>query len=80
MSVAGIGNAAVGALVATVLGSVFTNESSKPATKGDIIALANKIKRYQKVINLPFRNNGTRPYCDMETKQIVYFMSGRLPV
>ncbi|MFT4830508.1 MAG: hypothetical protein ACI815_000142 [Psychroserpens sp.] len=73
MSAPGIGNATAGALTANALKSIFTNQNEKPATKGDIIALGNKINRYQKVLNLPFGPDGSQPHFDMETKKIVYF-------
>ena len=73
MSAAGIGNATAGALAADVLKNAFTNNNNKPATKGDILALSQKIERYQRVLNIALGANGELPYFDMVTKQIVYF-------
>ncbi|MUH36954.1 hypothetical protein D9O36_13965 [Zobellia amurskyensis] len=72
MSVAGIGNAAAGTLAADALKSIFTDRYNKPATKGDLIALGNKIQRFQLVKNLAPGIGGALPYFDMETKNIVY--------
>ncbi|SHK12602.1 hypothetical protein SAMN04488007_2092 [Maribacter aquivivus] len=73
MSAAGIGNATAGALAADVLKNAFTNNNNKPATKGDILALSQKIERYQRVLNIALGANGELPYFDMVTKKIVYF-------
>lgn len=72
ISVVGISNAAVGALAADALKNVFTNNNNKPATKGDILALRRSYNRYQRILNMPGRPDGTLPYYDMETKCYVY--------
>ncbi|WP_321827252.1 hypothetical protein [Maribacter dokdonensis] len=73
MSAAGIANAAAGTIAADVLKRAFTNNNDKPATKGDILALSQKIERYHRVLNIALGANGELPYFDMVTKQIVYF-------
>ncbi|MEP3371680.1 MAG: hypothetical protein ABJO28_15725 [Maribacter dokdonensis] len=72
MSLPGIGNATAGALAAGVLKDVFTNPNDRPATKGDIMALRRANQRYQRILNLPMKPDGTLPYFDMETKRVVY--------
>ncbi len=73
MSVAGVGNAALGTLAADGVKSIGTKQENKAATKGDIAILTNKIiQRYHKIKNLPPKINGSIPYFDMETKMIVY--------
>ncbi|WP_157483776.1 hypothetical protein [Maribacter hydrothermalis] len=72
MSLPGIGNATAGALAAGVLKNVFTDPKDRPATKGDILALRRSNQRYQSILNLPGRPDGTLPYFDMETKMVVY--------
>ena len=73
MSAAGIGNATAGAIAANAITNIFTNQNNKPATKGDILALGQKIERYHRVLNIAVGINGELPYFDMVTKQIVYF-------
>ncbi|PHN93683.1 hypothetical protein CSC80_12270 [Maribacter sp. 6B07] len=77
MSAAGIGNAAAGVLAADVVKSLITKNHNKPATKGDILALKKSYERYQRVLNLPRKPDGTLPYFDMETKYIVYLKDYR---
>ena len=73
MSLAGVGNSTAGTIFANKLQNAFTPLENKPATKGDLNILANKIiKRYHKVNNLPTRSDGALPYFDMETNEIVY--------
>ena len=72
MSMAGVGNATAGSLAADALKSILTTQDNKPATKGDIKVLLNRMGRYQKVINLPLGENGALPHFDMETNNIVY--------
>lgn len=73
MSLAGVGNAAVGTLAVNVLSNILTNEENKPATRKDLQNLANTLKeRYHPILNAPSSLDGTKPYYDMETKTIVY--------
>ncbi len=78
MSPAGIGNAAVGLLAGHAVKSIFTAPDNQPATKGDIKALLNRMERYHKVGNLPLGINGSLPYFDLDTKEIVYFKNPML--
>ncbi|MEC4005881.1 hypothetical protein OX283_014520 [Flavobacterium sp. SUN052] len=73
MSLAGVGNAAVGTLAVNALANLFTSEANKPATKKDIDNLLNKLKqRYYPIFNIPLRQDGAKPYYDIETKNFVY--------
>lgn len=69
----GVATAAAGSLLADAAKYVLTNANNKPATKGDILALGEKIERYHRVLNIALGINGELPYFDMVTKQIVYF-------
>ena len=69
---AGIGNATAGSLAADAVKSILTVPDNRPATKGDIKMLFTKMKRYHRVLNLPFGTNSSVPHFDMETKNIVY--------
>lgn len=73
ISAAGIGNAALGNLAAGSLKSLFTSEENKPATKGDLKLLFEKLDwRYHPVSNLARGTDGSFPYYDLETGLIVY--------
>tara|TARA_R110002049_G_scaffold125135_1_gene280747 strand:- start:3042 stop:3473 length:432 start_codon:yes stop_codon:yes gene_type:complete len=72
MTMAGIGNATAGSLAADAVKSILTVPDNRPATKGDIKMLFTKMKRYHRVLNLPFGTNSSVPHFDMETKNIVY--------
>lgn len=52
MSLAGIGNAAAGAALVEVIKGAFTNNEDKTATKADIKYLADKLKRFHRVLNM----------------------------
>lgn len=69
MSVAGVGNVTVGALVADGLKYLATPLQNKPSTKGDI---ASKMKRIHKVTNLPLNEKEATPYFYLEKKKIIY--------
>lgn len=72
VSAAGIGNATFGSLAADGIKALFTKEENKPATKGDLMKLAELINgRYHVIMNLPKRF-GKTPYFDMETNTIEY--------
>ncbi|MBR9846863.1 MAG: hypothetical protein GYB35_12515 [Algicola sp.] len=74
MSIAGVGNAAAGSLLAESLKSVFTSNSKKPATKGDILTLLEKLQgRYHLVKNIPVDQFGRRAYFDLTNSVVVYF-------
>ena len=73
MSLAGIGNAAAGSLAINALTNLLTSEANKPATKKDIDNLLNKLKqRYYPILNFPDRQDGAKPYYDIETRNYVY--------
>ena len=73
VSIAGVGNATLGSLAAGGLKSIFTPENNKPATKGDLKQLIEKLDyRYHLVNNLPRRLDGALPYFDLDTGEIVY--------
>ncbi|GGZ67242.1 hypothetical protein [Algibacter mikhailovii] len=73
MSLAGVGNSTAGNIIANKLQNAFTPLENRPATKGDLKMLANKItKRYHPVNNLPHRSDGALPYFDLQTNEIVY--------
>lgn len=71
MSMAGVGNATAGALAASALKAFLTGPDNMPATKGDIKIILNRMGRYHRITNLPFRENGTVPHFDMDTNRIV---------
>ncbi|WP_370214962.1 hypothetical protein [Mesoflavibacter profundi] len=74
MTLAGVGNAAVGSMVADGLVKLFTKEKNKPATKGDINLLLQKLGgRYHLVKNLQPNALGALPYYDLIEGIIVYF-------
>lgn len=76
MSLAGIGNAAAGTLAINFATSLITSEENKPATKKDLKNLATSLKqRYHQVINIPVRQDGAKPYYDLETKSIIYLFN-----
>ena len=77
MSVAGIGNAAAGNLLAdgvkAIAKNIFGSAENDPATKGDIQELKNLINtRYFKINNMDTRYDGAQPYFDKSSGTIVY--------
>jgi hypothetical protein len=58
MSLAGVGNLAIGSAAVDLIKHAFTSEENKPATKKDIQNLAIKLQRYQKVRNMNPNLNG----------------------
>lgn len=74
MSLAGVGNATTGALLADGLKALFTSADNTAATKGDLKLLTEKLLgRYHLVKNIPLNINGEQPYYDMVNKVVVYF-------
>jgi len=73
MSLAGVGNATTGALIAEGIISLFTSGGNKPATKNDIVNLLNKMNRYHKIKNLPLNIYSQQPYFDLTIGTVVYF-------
>ena len=73
MSLAGIGNAAIGSLAVDAAIALFTKEGDKPASKADIKELKDLInKRYFAVHNIRPDGQGRKPFFDMRTGKIVY--------
>lgn len=73
ISVAGVGNAAIGSLAVQLATNLFTSEENKPATKKDLKNLAALLQhRYHPILNIPLRQDGAKPYYDLETKNIIY--------
>jgi hypothetical protein len=73
MSLAGIGNAAAGSVLIKLAENIFTNEVNKPATKGDIKNLEEKIsKRYYQIRNLNKNEFGKTPFFDTSECLIIY--------
>ena len=73
MSLAGVGNATTGALIAEGIINLFTSEGNKPATKSDIVKLLNTMNRYHKINNIRLNMNNQQPYFDMTLGTVVYF-------
>lgn len=75
MSMAGIGNATVGAMAGTLavnlVGSLLTKDEDKPATKKDLMNVIKQNKRFHLVKNMPQRI-GFVAYYDIETQSVVY--------
>ena len=73
MSMAGVGNAAAGTLAANAIKSLLTKESNKPATKGDLTQLLEKLNnRYHLVTNMQPNFRGEYPYYDLVDGVLVY--------
>jgi hypothetical protein len=72
MSLAGVGNAALGTLAVNTITNLFISEENKPATKKDLSEVKSLLTRYQLVKNLSFDQFGNAPFFDIETKSIVY--------
>ena len=74
MSLAGVGNAATGSALVRIAESWLTPEINKPATKGDIKNLADKIsKRYYLIKNMQKDGLGRNPHFDTVQCLVVYF-------
>lgn len=75
MSIAGIGNATVGAMAGTaavnIITSLMTSDENKPVTKKDLMNIMKQNKRFHPVKNMPQRK-GFEAYYDMETQNIIY--------
>ncbi|WP_243472787.1 hypothetical protein [Winogradskyella sp. MH6] len=73
ISIAGIGNATAGTLLANEIKSFFTSEKNKPARVGDIHLLIEKLEmRYHPINNRPPNSFGQLPYFDLMTNEIVF--------
>tara|TARA_R110002050_G_scaffold204522_4_gene340208 strand:- start:143619 stop:144047 length:429 start_codon:yes stop_codon:yes gene_type:complete len=74
MSLAGVGNAAAGSLLADGVKHIITTNQNLPATKGDLKNLENKFLRYHNITNMAPQQNGALPYFDMQKNQVVYYL------
>lgn len=72
MSIAGIGNAAMGTLAADTIKSIFVNSDNKPATKADIEKLSLKLERFQIIKNMNPNIHGQKAYFDGALGIVVY--------
>lgn len=73
ISLAGVGNAAIGILAVNAVSNLFTSEGNKPATKNDIKNLASVLKnRYLPILNIPNRQDGAKAFYDYQTQTYVY--------
>ena len=73
VSLAGMGNSALGTWAADGLKSLVTKYEDKPLTKGDIRKIAAEINgRYHLVKNANPLPNGKKAYFDMQTNTVVY--------
>ena len=73
MSVAGIGNAAVGTFAANTITNWLTRDENKPATKKDIKDIKELVlKRYHEILNMQTDLYGNYPYYDIELRTVVY--------
>ncbi len=72
MSVEGIGNAAAGTLAINLITNALTPEEKKPATKGDLTRIEDRLKRYHRVMNYSSKLDGSIAYFDLETKKVIY--------
>ena len=72
-SAAGMITTVAGTLAADAIKSLLTKESNKPATKGDLTQLLEKLNsRYHLVSNMPPNALGQYPYFDMVEGVVVY--------
>jgi hypothetical protein len=73
MSMAGVANATTGVFIADGLKTLLTKADNKPATKGDLKLLTERLLgRYHLVKNLPCNIIGEYPYYDLLERNIVY--------
>lgn len=72
MSISGIGNAAAGTAFVDAIKHMLTPEHNKPATKGDLVKLANHLKGYHRIKNLKPDVYGQFPYLEVETGNLIY--------
>lgn len=73
ITLAGIGNATAGTLLAEGLKNILTKEDNKPATKGDFKKLIEIMRyRYLPIKNLPQNRIGQKPYYDVLENNVIY--------
>ena len=73
MSVAGIGNAAVGTFAANTITNWLTRDENKPATKKDIKEIKELVlQRYHEILNMQTDPYGNYPYYDIDSRTVVY--------
>lgn len=72
VSLAGVGNAALGNAAVDLLKYAFTKEENKPATKRDIKNLEKKLNRYHRINNMNPNSTGAFAYFDIELGIIIF--------
>jgi len=72
LNIPGIGNAALGTVLADTAKHMLTPEHNKPVTKGDLSKLVNNLKGYHRIKNLQPNILGYLPYLEVETGNLVY--------
>jgi len=72
ISLGGIGNAALGTAIVDTATRHFTAKLNRPATKGDLIELSNRLSRYVRIVNIEPNYLGQRPYLEIETGNVIY--------
>ncbi len=72
MSIAGVGNAAVGTLAVDAIKALLTREENKPATKGDLRKFFMKLEQFQEIVNMDKDVLGRKPFFDSNSKKVVY--------
>jgi len=72
MSFAGIGNAAAGTAFVDIATRLLTAEHNKPATKGDLMKLLNRLSGYVRIEDLEPNLFGEKPYLEIETGKTIY--------
>lgn len=73
ISLAGVGNAAIGTLAVNAVSNLFTSEGNKPATKNGIKNLTSILKnRYLPILNIPNRIDGAKAFYDTQIQQYVF--------
>ncbi|WP_411895459.1 hypothetical protein [Winogradskyella sp. A2] len=74
ISLAGVGNAALGTFTVDTISNLLTHPDNKPATKGDIKKLIALVKgdHYFRVKNVRPNVFGHYPYYDLETESVVF--------
>ena len=72
VSASGVANSAIGSGLVELAKNIFIAEENKPATKGDILKLGARLKRYHQIKNLSTNSMGQFPYFDLHTNTLVY--------
>ncbi|OUR90915.1 hypothetical protein A9Q87_13345 [Flavobacteriales bacterium 34_180_T64] len=73
MSSAGVGNVVVGTLIADGIKALMAAMKNKPATKGELNELLEKLNnRYHLIKNMAPNLNGEYPYFDLVENVVIY--------